>query len=299
MSPQPPATDGPQRLFGITLMCGALAMFAGLDATAKLLTETLPVSQVVWARYMGHFIFAVVFVLPSADRFRLWRTSYLGFQLLRSLLLLLATAMNFVALQFLQLTVTSAVFFTVPLIVAALSVPLLGERVGPHRWAAIAVGFVGVLIVARPGLGVVHWAIILSFFTALFAGLYQLSTRRAALTDDLRTTQLYAAIVGVIVMTPLLPFAWEDPGARGWLLFALMGFVAGLGHYWLTLAHRYAPASVLAPFFYVHILWMTGLGFLVFGDVPDQWTITGAVVVVAAGLYLVHRERLQARRAAS
>ena len=295
MKQDTPATS----MFGTTLMCGALAMFAGLDATAKLLTLELPVPQVIWARYAGHFIFALVFVAPSSDRFRLWRTPQLGFQLGRSLLLLLATGANFFALQFLQLAVTSAILFTVPLIVAGLSVPLLGERVGRHRWTAIAIGFVGVLAVARPGLGLVHWAIILSFMTALFAALYQLSARRAALTDDLRTTQLYAALVGVIVMTPLLATGWEDPGGRGWLLFALMGLLAAVGHYWLTLAHRYATAAALAPFFYAHIIWMTGLGFLLFGDVPDQWTVVGAGVVVASGLYLVHRERLHAVKARS
>ncbi len=293
-------TDRRHRLFGIALMCGALAMFASLDATAKFLTQELPAAQVIWARYAGHLLFAIAFVAPSHDRFSVWLTPNLGFQLGRSLLLLLATCANFVALQFLQLTVTSAVFFTVPLIVAALSVPLLGERVGPHRWAAIAVGFAGVLVIARPGLGLIHPAIGLSFITALFAGLYQLSTRRAALRDDVRTTQIYAAVVGVAFMTPVLLFTpWEGPGMRGWLLFGLMGFCAGLGHYWLTVAHRYAAASALAPFFYVHIIWMTGLGFLIFGDVPDTWTLIGAAVVVAGGLYLVHRERLHGGGAAT
>ncbi len=294
LSPQ--QTEIPQRLVGVALMCGALAMFASLDAMAKVLSQSLPVSQVVWARYAGHFVFALAFVLPSRDRFRLWRTNSVSFQMIRGSLLLAGTACNFFALQHLQLAVTSAFFFTVPLIVAALSVPLLGERVGPHRWAAIGVGFIGVLLVARPGMGVMHWAVSLSLLTALFTGLYQISTRRAALTDDPRTSQLYVALAGVLVMTPMLLVSWQDPGWRGWLLFAAMGLVAGVGHYWLTLAHRLAPASALAPFFYVHILWMTGLGFLVFGDVPDQWTVAGAAVVVAAGLYLVRRERLQARR---
>ncbi len=299
MAETAPATSGPNHMYGIVLMCGALAMFAGLDATAKLLIRELPLPQVIWARYAGHFFFALAFVMRDGDRFRVWQTRQLGFQLGRSLLLLLATCTNFIALQFLQLSVTSAMLFTVPLIVAALSVPLLGERVGPHRWAAIVIGFAGVLVVARPGFGLVHWAIGFAFMTALFAGLYQLSARRAALTDDVRTTQLYAAVVGVVFTTPLLFTGWHNPGVRGWLLFALMGLLAAVGHYWLTLAHRYAAAAVLAPFFYVHIVWMTGLGFLLFGDVPDQWTVVGAGIVVAGGLYLVHRERLHAVAARS
>ncbi len=280
-------------------MCGALAMFAGLDATAKLLTQQLPLAQAVWARYAAHFVVVLAFVAPRGDWLRVWQTRHPGFQLGRAMLLLLATGTNFFALQFLQLAETSAMFFTVPLIVAALSVPLLGERVGAHRWTAIVIGFAGVLVVARPGLGLVHWAIVFALMTAVLAALYQLSARRAVRTDDLRTTQLYISLVGFAIMTPLLVTGWQDPGVRGWLLFAVMGVTAAAGHYWLTLAHRYAGAAVLAPFFYTHIVWMTGLGFLLFGDVPDQWTVIGAGIVVASGLYLVHRERLQTQRVAA
>lgn len=277
-------------LQGIALMIAAFTTFAALDTTAKYLVQFYPPEQVVWARYTGHCVLALVILWPR-NGIALLRSQRLGTQVLRSLLLFATTCTNFVALQYLQLAETSAIFFSTPLIVALLSVPLLGERIGPRRWTAILIGFLGVLVVVRPGLGLMHWAAGLSLLTAAGAALYQITTRKLAGVDPAATTQFYTALVGTLAITPLVPFTWQAPDLTGVLLMALLGALGGFGHWLLILAHRMAPAPILAPFNYTQIVPMVLLGFLVFGDLPDVWTITGAGVVLASGLYLLYRER--------
>ncbi len=277
-------------LQGIALMIAAFTTFAALDTTAKYLVQFYPPEQVVWARYTGHCVLALVILWPRNGA-ALLRSRRLGTQVLRSLLLFATTCTNFVALQYLQLAETSAIFFSTPLIVALLSVPLLGERIGPRRWTAIMIGFLGVLVVVRPGLGLMHWAAGLSLLTAIGAALYQITTRKLAGVDPAATTQFYTALVGTLAITPLVPFTWQAPDLTGVLLMALLGALGGFGHWLLILAHRMAPAPILAPFNYTQIAPMVLLGFLVFGDLPDVWTVTGAGVVLASGLYLLYRER--------
>ena len=275
---------------GIALMVAAYTTFAALDSTAKYLGQVYPTEQVVWARYAGHCIFAVLILWPRHG-IALFRTRHLGTQILRSLLLFLATCSNFVALQYLQLAETSAIFFSTPLIVAVFSVPLLGEKIGPRRWTAILVGFIGVMIVVRPGLGLIHWAAGLSLLTATGAALYQIITRKLAGVESAATTQFYTALLGTLFITPFVPFNWQAPDLTGWLLMAMLGALGGIGHWMLIQAHRMAPAPILAPFNYTQIVPMVLLGFLIFGDLPDAWTIGGAAVVLASGLYLLYRER--------
>lgn len=277
-------------LQGIALMVAAFTVFAGLDATAKYLVQFYPTEQVVWARYTGHCVFALILFWPRHG-FAMLRTKRLGTQIFRSLLLFFGTCSNFVALQYLQLAETSAIFFSVPLLVALFSVPLLGEKIGPRRWAAIFIGFVGVLIVVRPDIGLIHWAAGLALFTAIAIALYQITTRKLAGVDSVITTQFYTALVGTLLVTPVMPFVWQAPDLTGWLLMALIGALGGFGHWMLIIAHRMAPAPILAPFNYTQIVPMILLGFLVFGDLPDAWTLSGAAVVLGSGLYLLYRER--------
>jgi drug/metabolite transporter (DMT)-like permease len=212
-------------------------------------------------------------------------------QVLRGLLLLAATSFNFIALRYLQLAETASIYFSTPLLVAALSVPLLGERIGPRRLAAIAVGFVGVLIVIRPGMGMMHWAVGFSCLVALCGAFYQILTRKVAGADSPHTAQLYAALIGCAATTPLVPLDWVPPQGFGIVLMVAIGLLGGLGHWMLTVAHAYAPAPILAPFSYTQIVWMPVLGYLVFGNVPSAWVLLGGAIVVASGLYLLHRER--------
>jgi drug/metabolite transporter (DMT)-like permease len=209
-------------------------------------------------------------------------------------LLLGSTALNFFAIKYLQLDQALTITFSTPFLVAALAGPVLGEWVGPRRWAAIGVGFLGVLVVTRPGFNAIHPAAALSAGGALCYALYSLATRILARTDSNETTLFYTNLVGAAVMLPIVGFVWTTPGSLliGLLMLAA-GALASLGHFLLIAAHRLAPASVLSPFIYSQLAWTVALGFFVFGDVPNRWTLAGAGIVIASGLYLLHRERVR------
>ena len=280
------------RLTGIALMCGAVFLFAGSDASAKFLNGHMDTIQVVWARYMSAFILAL-FMFNPIKRPHVMRTSRPWLQLGRSTLLLVSTALNFVALRYLQLDQAIAIIFCTPFIVAALGGPILGEWIHWRRWTAIIVGFCGVLLVARPGAGGIHPAALLSVIGALCYAVYSISTRILARTDSNETTNFYSNLVGAVLVSVVVPFFWtpqNDPKVI--ILMCTMGLFSGMGHYLLIMGHRLAPAAVLAPFIYTEIVWMIALGYLVFGDVPNHWTLAGVAVVIASGLYLLYRERV-------
>jgi drug/metabolite transporter (DMT)-like permease len=280
-----------QRLTGIALMCGAVACFAVLDTIAKYLNLHMSTLEVVWARYTGAFLFPFMVSNPWTQP-KLTATPRPGLQLGRSVLLLASTLCNFAALRYLQLDEVLALTFSTPFFVAALSGPILGEWVRWRRWTAIAVGFFGILVVTRPGIGSVHPAALLSLAAALFYALYAITTRILARTDSNATTLFYSNIVGAVALLPALPFVWSTPTEP--LIIALMvgvGAIGSFGHYLLIAAHRLAPAAVLSPLIYTEIVWVIALGFLVFDNLPNRWTLTGAAIVIASGLYILHRER--------
>ncbi len=289
--PDPASHERVQRLTGIALMCGAVACFALLDTTAKYLSLSMSTFEVVWARYTGAFLFPFIVSNPWT-RPGLTRTARPALQIGRSVLLLGSTMCNFAALRYLQLDEAIALVFSTPFFVAALSGPLLGERVRWRRWTAIAVGFVGVLVVTRPGPASFQPAALLSLSAALFYALYSLTTRMLARTDSNETTLFYSNIVGAAALLPVVPFVWTTP--TDLLVIALMvstGAIGSFGHYLLIAAHRLVPAAVLSPFIYTEIVLVIALGYLVFGDLPNRFTLAGAAIVVASGLYIVHRER--------
>ncbi len=279
-----------ERLKGIGLMLAALGCFACLDTTAKLLSAHMDTVQVVWARYFFHFILAFV-VLNPWTRPGLLNSRRLGLQVGRALLLLVNTILNFLALMYLQLDETSSIMFATPFVVAIIAGPILGEWVGPKRLAAIMVGFLGVLVVTRPGLGGLHPAAIFSVLGCLAYAAYIVSTRVLARYDSTATTLFYSSFIGVTATTPIVPFFWTQPSASDWALMATMGGLGAVGHYFLIAAHRLAPAAVLSPFIYAQLAAMITLGYLVFGDTPGLWTLAGAAIVIGSGLYLLTRER--------
>jgi drug/metabolite transporter (DMT)-like permease len=284
------------RLAGIALMCVAVALFAGNDAAAKYLTASMDSIQVVWARYMSAFALAVILLNP-VKKPGVMRTGRPWLQLGRSGLLFVSTMLNFIALRYLQLDQTITIMFATPFLVALFGGPLLGEWVGWRRWLAIIVGFCGVLLVARPGAGGIHPAALLMLAAAICYALYAISTRILSRTDSDETTNFYSNLVGAALVTLAVPFFWtnqSDPLVIA--LMCAMGLLSGFGHYFLIRAHRFAPAAVLAPFIYTEIVWMIALGFLVFGDVPNRWTLAGVAVVIASGLYLLYRERVRGPR---
>lgn len=289
----PAASDARARLAGIALMSAALFCFALLDTTGKWLTQHLPVVQVVWARYASHFVFGFLFINPWTVP-GLFRTRRPFLQLARSTLLMLSTAINFTALRYLQLDETTAILFTTPFFIALFAGPILGEWIGWRRWIAILIGFAGALVVIRPGTGALHPVAFLALGGSCAYALYNISTRALAPYDSTQTTITYSAMVGVIAATLPLPWIWQTPTEPlvigGMVLVGLFGLV---GHLFLIMAHRFAPAGVLAPFIYLQIVWVIVSGFVVFGDVPAYWTLIGAGIVIASGLYLLYRERLK------
>jgi drug/metabolite transporter (DMT)-like permease len=237
------------------------------------------------------FLVASLFSNPI-NRPGLLRTARPGLQLWRSCMLLGSTVFNFMAFRYLQLDEAMAILFSTPFLIAIFAGPMLGEWVGWRRWTAILVGFAGVLLVVRPGVGGIQWAGLLSFGSAVCYAFYNITTRMLSRSDSSETTLFYANLFGCLVMAPVLPFVWTTPPT--WLdvvLMLAMGVFGAGGHFLLILAHRRAPASVLSPFIYTQIVWASVFGYLVFGNVPGRWTLVGATIVIASGLYLLNRER--------
>lgn len=287
----PAPGDARARVAGILFMCAALFCFALLDTTAKWLNNHLPVMQVVWARYASHFLLGFLVVNPWTVP-GLFSTQRPVLQIGRSALLFGSTAINFIALQFLQLDETTAIMFTTPFFIALFAGPLLGEWIGMRRWIAILVGFAGALIVIRPGTGALHPVAFLSLAGACCYALYNISTRSLAAYDSTMTTITYSGLVGVVVASLPLPWIWKTPTEPAVIAaMVAVGFFGLIGHLFLIIAHRFAPAGVLAPFIYFQIVWVTITSFAVFGALPTIWTIAGALVVIASGLYLLYRER--------
>ena len=278
---------------GIGLMCLALAVFSCLDTTAKYMATLsgLPITQVVWVRFLSQLV-VILFVVGVLALPRLLETRKLGFQLARSTLMLLSTVLNFIALQHLRLDQTQTVAFLAPFVVALLGGPFLGEWVGWRRFVAILVGFSGILVVLRPGVATLDPAMLFAFGSMLCYSVFILITRYLATYDAPEVTLFYSLIAGTILMAPFAISDWIWPtSGKIWLLLVSMGFWGGLGHYIFILAHRWAPAPVIAPFMYVQLLSMTGAGYVLFGDVPDVFTLAGALVIIASGLYLLYREQ--------
>lgn len=288
MRPLPP---GPSALRGIVLFIGASVSFACMDTLAKYLARHgVPVVQITWARYFFS-IFCLVLLIPQFRDGRRVLSARPLLQFGRSALLLAVTLMFFTVFSLMPLVEAITIGFTTPLMVTALAAMLLHERVGLERWAAVGVGFFGVLVVIRPGDPVVaDWPALLMLLTALLNALYHLSTRAIAGIDPPVTTILYTNVVGAVVLSAVVPFAWVAVPPIMWVEFAALGFFAFLGHYLLIVAYSKAPASTLAPYTYMIVIWVGFLGYAVFDDVPDQWTVIGSLIVIAAGLYVFHRE---------
>jgi drug/metabolite transporter (DMT)-like permease len=283
--------SGRNRLTGIAMVSAAVFCFSILDTCAKWLVQSLPLLQVVFLRFLGHTVFTAAVMVPRS-RLNLVRTQRPWLQLLRAMMLPSMTAMNFWAMQYLQLAETGAIMFLAPIIVAFLGVRLLGERLDPGRWAAIVAGFVGVVIILQPGTRGFHPAMLVAVLQTIMYACFILLTRYLAAIDRPESTNFLSALGSTIAIAPFALLAWRMPeSALEWVLVALTGIAGGLGHYLLAVAHRFAPASTLSPFIYQQILYMSLLGFFVFGDVPRPAVVTGAIIVISSGLYLLVRER--------
>lgn len=271
-------------LTGIALMCLGVGMFPMSNASAKFLAAQYPLAEVLWARFAGHLLVALLVFLPRRGP-RLLVARRPRLQLARSLLLLGSTVCFVSGLARLPLTTASAIGFTAPLVVLLLSAPLLGEPVRRAQWGAVAIGFLGALVVVRPQPALDPLGALFGFASASCYGLYQIVTRKGAAFDTAETGIVWAPLAGAAAMTVLMPFSAVWPHrAADWAIFAALGFFGALGHYFLNRAFQLAPAALLSPFGYFELIGATALGWIVFAGFPDALTWTGIALVIAGGI---------------
>jgi drug/metabolite transporter (DMT)-like permease len=282
--------DDPIR--AIALAVSATIMFGSSDTISKYLSGSLPIIEFIWIRYVL-FLAMAVFIA----RGRPLRPRHPALQVTRGLCVIGSSILFVYGVRQMTMAQATTISFLSPLLVTVLSIPLLGETVGARRWGAVAAGLVGMLVVVRPGLGGFQPAALFGVSSAFCWALALIITRKISRSDTPQTTVLWSAAIGTAVLTLMVPFVavWPTPKQLG--LSLILGVFASGGQWAVILAHRLAPASLLAPFFYGQLLWVTILGFLVFGNLPDTWTITGAGIIVASGVYTAHRERVRRQQA--
>ena len=283
--------DNPLR--GIALSFGATVLFATSDTISKVLTAHLAVVEIAWIRYVVFVAMAGWLAARHGTRAAWPRNAAL--QVARGLCLVGSAVLFVFGLRQLQMAQAATISFISPLLITVLSIPLLGEQVGLRRWAAVTAGMAGVVIVMRPGLSGFQPAALFGVASASCWAMALIITRRMAGTERPATTLLWSACTGLLVLSALLPFDASLPTAGQFLLALVLGVLASTGQWMVVLAHRHAPASLLAPFSYTQLLWATFYGWLVFRALPDRWTLVGAAVIVGSGLYTAHRERIRAR----
>jgi drug/metabolite transporter (DMT)-like permease len=285
----PGRADRPFR--GIALILASTVFLGTSDVTAKYLSATLPSIEIAWIRFLVFALIVSPAILGSPRQ--ALRSPRPGLQVMRGIALLLSSLFFISGLRFLPIAEASATSFVSPLFVTALSIVFLGESVGVRRWIATAVGLAGVLIIVRPGTGAFHPAALFPIVSALAWASMLIMTRMMSGKEYATTTMAYSSIVGVCVLSALVPLVWVAPSWHDILFGILIGVASTAGQWIVVLAFRYADASVLAPFSYTQLVWASIFGFLLFGELPDIWTITGATFIVASGLYTAHRERIR------
>ncbi len=278
------------RQIGILIASISTIFFATLDASGKWLIQTLPLMEVVWLRFFIHSLISGIFLGPRYG-WAIFKVSNHKLQFIRVLLMIAMTALNFAALQYLQLAQTGAVHFSVPIMIAVISSWWFKDHLPLKNWVAIFFGFIGVLIILNPLSHDFHPAMFLALTNAVIYAIFNLITRKVAATDHPAATQLMSALGPTIILLPVVFFDWKNPSTGlDWLAVFAMGAGGFLGHFCLALSYRYAKANVLSPFFYQQIIYMTFFGWLIFNQVPDMSVIIGAIVVILSGLYLLLQE---------
>jgi drug/metabolite transporter (DMT)-like permease len=290
-----------RRSLGIGLLLLAQLAFVFLEPSAKWLgMQGMSAPQIAFVRYAVQTVLILAIVWPRAG-LDLMRTRAPGMEVTKAILLLGSSVLNFIAVRYLPLPVNTSINFIMPLMVCALSVPLLGERVSGRHWIAIIIGFIGVVVIIRPGTEAFQPAALIPISTATITAFYMILNRKLAGVDSASTQQFYSGAIGLIVIAPFALQSWIWPAdAAGWFFFFAVGVSGWIGHLLLTVAARYAPASVLAPFNYFGLVYISITSWLMFNQPPDASIYLGAPVVIASGLYIWYlgrSERPAARRA--
>lgn len=279
-------------LRGIALLMAAVFMFSSMDTLAKYMLKSYPMSALMWARYMVHVIVMLAWLGPRMG-LRLVHTVHPWKQILRGVLLVGSTTFFYFALRYLPLAEAAAITFVGPVLTALLCGPMLGDKVTRRQWIAVIIGFAGVLIIMRPGGGVLSLAAVFPLATAILFSVYQIVTRKVAGRDHPYTSLFYTAIVGAAITSFAVPFHWVTPTLTQAAFVVCIGFFGGFGHLLLIRSMEYASPSTLAPFVYSQLIWSTTLAFIVFGDFPEPMTLLGMFVVVAAGLLAVNWKHMR------
>jgi drug/metabolite transporter (DMT)-like permease len=287
----PAGTRAPryETMQGILFMLAATAVFSVSDATAKYLTQAMPVMEIAWIRYVTFVVLTWPPALRHGPAGLATRRPWL--QLLRGLAIVGSALLFISGVRTLPLADATALSFAAPLIITALSVPVLGETVGPRRWIAVSIGLIGVLLVVQPGTGAFQPAAALPLLSAVLWAVGMILTRQLAPTDSATATLAWTALTGLVVSSALLPFSFAVPSPTQIALGVLIGVVSTAGQGFVALAYRAAAASVIAPFSYAQLITSTLLGLVLFGARPGPATLLGAAVIAASGLYVAHRER--------
>jgi drug/metabolite transporter (DMT)-like permease len=291
LSRSPATPEAATPLSAILLVLAAGMLFTALDTTAKFLVMSgMSAPFVAWVRFAVNAVMVVAV-------FRLWRPGSgiaprrMGAQVVRAVTIFTTTVLNFLALRTLQLAETTSILFLQPMVITALAGPLLGEWAGWRRWLAVGVGFVGVLVIARPGFGVFHVGHVYALGAMLTGAFYAMMTRALAPSETPQSLIFFQSAVPTLLLFPAVPLAGSMPSeGLVWILFVSMGFYGFFGHWLLIKAYRSATATALAPYPYLQMVWMIGAGWLAFDQLPDMWTVCGSAIIVAGGLYIVHRE---------
>ena len=283
--------DNPIR--GIALTSCACVCFAIADTLSKFLTASLPVIEIQWIRYVLFFAMAAAFARGSSGRTLQPRNPKL--QLLRGVCVTASSILFVYGIRRMTMAQGTTISFLSPLVITVLSIPLLGEVVGIRRWGAVFAGLAGMLIVVRPGGAGFEPAAFFGVASACCWALALIITRKISATDPPRTTIFWSSLSGAVILSLLMPFEAVWPSANAFGLCLLLGVLSSAGQLLVVLAHRLAPASVLAPFSYTQLIWVSIAGYAVFGNIPDRWTLLGASIIIVSGLYTAHRERVRAR----
>ncbi len=279
----------PDEAKGALLYILAVLFLASMDALSKELSGRYDTLQVIWARYVGQA--ALVLLLVSPWLRTVLRTRFPALQLFRSAVMFGATVCGFWAFALMPLADATAIFETAPLIVTALAALVLRETVGPRRWTAVLIGFVGALVIVRPGGGAFGWEALLPLGAATCYACYAIATRYVGRDESPWTAFVYSAMFGAVVSSMIVPRVWTTPPPADAALMLALGAIGALGHFFVISAFRIAAAAVLAPFSYFGLVFATAYGFVLFGDLPDVWTLAGALIIVGSGLYVWRRER--------
>ena len=292
-APPRPAPAAGDNVKGALFMLGGMFVFSAVDAQAKYLTDHLPSLQIVWARQIG-LVLGVLMLIAWHGR-TILRTGFPVLQIGRGVAAALSATLFIIGLNFVALADAVSVTFVAPLVVTMMAALLLGERVGLHRWTATVIGFLGALIVIRPGFASFHPGLLLPLTAAVLFAVRQVISRHIGSRDRTETTLAYTALTAFLMLSVVQPFIWQPVGStRLLLIMASMSLMAALGEFLVIRALEVGQAVFVSPLHYTIIIWASLYGYLIFGQFPDIWTWTGSFVIMASGLYVLHRERKRA-----